>query len=402
MYKFNNDSIVTGYIKQLLHTFNLPRCKIFKSESDLLNTYPAGAAAFGIIKKYKDNRDCIVYLRADRTIEVRGYYLYNKYYQNLTSNFGLFNSLYDTDCHKYLGEYLRFIRDFSGLNLMSMYNCFSNEILVGKTYKYIIVPVKNKTDYTIAFTGSNYKYVFTYKSKLEDIENIFVSDQATEYKDVKTTSSTFNKPFKLTSSIGADKTIETGSRVGQKKYAIFNESNYKLVIRIGVNDNDVITVLEGDYSKRNQFFVPIQANYDKELDDKNYDNVDIDQYMSDLQLLDYHLRQNNVNYPFADRLIEYLTDMVILPSDRISNNIIEAKYKVYERYGNNGDEPTQTRKTLGVLNSSFKNIDRLRFLDAFSQTKYQYKNSYDLLGYVDKEIEECLDDETRNPVEEDS
>lgn len=400
MYRFNNDNIITGYIKQLLHSFNLPKCKVFKNVKDFTNYYPTGSSAFGIVKNYKNGQDCILY-KNKGDIELRSYYLYDKPYQNITTNLSLFNGLYDSTCHKYLGEYLRFIRDYENINLMSMYNCFANEILISNKAKYLIIPVKHNTTYTIAFEGKKYEYVFTYRSGLENIENLFdIPEERSEDEKVYSTTSYFLKPFKVTSSIGKDELITIGPRAGQYKYACFKEQDYKLVIKLGLTDNDVITVLEGDYTTINQNFTPVQANFDKEIEDPNYNNVNLEKHLSDLQLLDYHLGQKNVNYPFADRLVEYLTDMTILPNDKISNNIIEAKYKVYERYGNNGNLK-HTRNKLGVLNSSFTNIDRLRFLDAFSQTKYEYKNSYDLLGYVDKEIEQCLDDETRNPKETD-
>ena len=66
MYKFNNDNIITGYIKQLLHSFNLPRCKVFNTIEDFkeyYNNIPADiVGVFGIVKKYRQNRDYILYL----------------------------------------------------------------------------------------------------------------------------------------------------------------------------------------------------------------------------------------------------------------------------------------------------------------------------------------------------
>ena len=264
---------------------------------------------------------------------------------------------------------------------MSMYNCFSNEILIGKEYKYIIIPVKHKTKYTIAFNGVRYEYLFTYKSTLDDIEELFTSTNSHEVKK-----STFNRPFLINSEKGL--TSQTSSY--KNIYPDFYESNYKLVIRVHKDKNDTITVLEGDYTNTKNCFVPIQANYDKKLLDSKYEKVNIDNFINNLQLLDPHIGSRNMSYPFADRLIEYLTGMAITPLDNISKNIIDAKYKELLRYTEWKNKPN-----IDKIKDTFDNIDRLRFLEVMSKNKFRFKNTYDLLGYVDKEIEECLDDDSR-------
>ena len=57
--EFNNDNIITGYIKQLLHSFNLPSCKVFNSLDDMI-TYYDNNEAISIVKNYYNNSPYIV------------------------------------------------------------------------------------------------------------------------------------------------------------------------------------------------------------------------------------------------------------------------------------------------------------------------------------------------------
>lgn len=382
MYKFNNDNIITGYIKQLLHSFNLPTCKVFDTVDEFLNYYPPEVGVMGIVKNYKNNNSYLLYKEGNE-IKREQVYALNHEYLNVTTNLGLFNGIYDSSCHKYLGDFLRFVRDYLNIDLMGMYNCFANEILVDDKYKYIIIPMKHNTKYTIAFDGKDYDYLFTYETTLEKIaanfkDNNYKNKPSSGYKK---RTSTFLNPFLLTSLIGEDTLITGGLNAGKKIYSCFKEKLYKLVIRVNVTDNPVITVLEGDYTKAKQEFAPICANFEKDVD---YSNIDLNNYLSDLQLLDFRLGQKDVSYPFADKLLEYLTGLAITPDDPISQNIIDAKIKFNSKF----------KLPVIPVNGKFTANDRLRCLDLFGRSKYWNKSTYDLLGYVDKEIEECLDDET--------
>ena len=373
MYLYNNDNIITGYIKQLLHSFNLPRCKVFKTEEEFLEYYGEQPSVFGIIKKYHDNSDYIVYKKKNEFIKSAPY-SFNHSYLNITTKLPLFNGIYDSTCHIYLGDYLRFLRDYKNIDLMSLYNCFSGETLVDNDYKYLIIPVKHKTLYTIALESSACAYVLTYEKDLKEISKLFTAGVR---------SSQFLKPFPIKTSIGADTDILEGSHAGSIEYACFKEDSYKLVIRIPKEEPVILSVLEGDFTKTVPYFVPVQINYEDDLK-KSYEEVDVNKTLNNLQLLSPSIKRKGTSYPFADRLLEYLTDMAILPGDKISKNIIDAKEKVLYKVG---ETPQK------YINDTFTNIDRFRFLDAFSKTKKTFKNTYDLLGFVDKEIEECLDDE---------
>ena len=383
MLKYNSDNIIVGYIKQLLYTFNLPKCKVFKT-IDELKSYASGKDRIGIVRKYKDNMDYIIHLNSSNEITGTLIYKFDLYYPNITSTIYLKNNLYDTDCHKYLGNYLRFLRDYKDLNLMSMYNCYSGSVLTDNAYKYIIVPVKYNTKYTIALTANNYYITFTTENTLVGIQNHFKKLTIGTAADLFSykTQTKFEVPFAIES---------------REATNIFNENNYNMIIRLPNSTNFVLTVLEGDYSSNARSFTKVQFNFDKELDG-DYNNVNLTRYLSDFQLLDKSIVFRNESYPIADRLIEYLTDMVIIPGDKISKNVVDAKYKVYTNYGNNyylenGAKiypNNHTASKLGILNDSFTNNERIRFLDAIMQTKYKYKNTHDLLGYVDKDIESTI------------
>ena len=97
------------------------------------------------------------------TYENLGEYYFGERNDKFCRNFLSSSEGYDYKTHEKLGHYLRSLRDMYGLNLMPLYNCFSNQVLrnihiendrVAKTatdfnIKVYKVPIRFNTDYTI-------------------------------------------------------------------------------------------------------------------------------------------------------------------------------------------------------------------------------------------------------------
>ena len=182
-YNFYDKNIVVGYIKELLHNFNLPVCKIYTKDTKLFEgrTY------------IKDNNfyKCFKLDTGGLYLDRKTPYVYNKKFINVTTNFNITSSEYDTKTHEYLGNYLRFIRDYYNIDLMPLYNCYSNRVLdslykeysledsgdsvfinTGK-YNYYLIPVKFNKDYTIALDSCKSYNIFCaiYKNGIDNVNN---------------------------------------------------------------------------------------------------------------------------------------------------------------------------------------------------------------------------------------
>lgn len=127
MFKFNSNHIITGQIKQILNSFNLPSYKIYTAQHYkyfLDHGVESPELADGLYIKW----DKIVEYKNGKWGKDVDTYGYNNMYLNHTKTFPIANNIYDSDTHEYLGEFLRFQRDYLGLDLMPLYNCFSNRV----------------------------------------------------------------------------------------------------------------------------------------------------------------------------------------------------------------------------------------------------------------------------------
>lgn len=121
MIALNNTSIFIGQIKQVLKDFNLPLCNVGNKNLSI-NSYYLDPETNKIYYRYKNKNNAVI----DKYCYD---YDYNSPFLNVTTNFKIENMLYDRATHEYLGKYLRFLRDYNKIDLMSMYNCFDGNLL---------------------------------------------------------------------------------------------------------------------------------------------------------------------------------------------------------------------------------------------------------------------------------
>ena len=144
MFKFNDTNILTGYIKEMLASFNLPCYKVYTRQQR--EHFEETGEELNVIASQEDQEDdnpCFVSYIKDGSVQqyvknkegnsytwkvIADPYLYNIFVPNETKNYVIKNNIYDYYTHEYLGEYLRFIRDFHNVDLMPLYNCFSDHI----------------------------------------------------------------------------------------------------------------------------------------------------------------------------------------------------------------------------------------------------------------------------------
>lgn len=443
MLKFNNNHIFTGYLKQLLASFNLPKYRVYTKEQQ--NYYKKYGEELNVIPTiisdnniYPEDMRYAAYIKDDiiqqYVIDNNGvgswkktdlHYHDNKEETNYTKKFQIKNNIYDSYTHEYLGQYLRFLRDYYDLNLMPLYNCFSNNLCSNlelkfnvyppslltsgarntlnelninkknvifssndKHSKIYMIPVKLFKKYTIAIDSESpielccgfYKSYFNNKPKLKSLP-------ALTYMRLSQTS--FNKPFifeKLTEEwLGA----HLVNLLDLSQY----EEDLKLFIKIPQNNESSITILEGDYAGYNDRLL---TNNGKILQNRTITNFEVNQSNDSLEsrffepITNLQLLQLNtgISYPFADRLMEYLTGNVIDKLDTIPDNIIRTQKILHN------NNPSGSGKVfIPVIEGLWDQRTQMYAYDYMTNpanTQLNINNIHDIFGYIDKDSETSI------------
>lgn len=378
MIKYNDDNIYVGYIKQLLHSFNLPFCKVHKDT----NTYFEGEY---FINADTDKICQVTAVDIDGKLtdskEICNYKLNDKYL-NITHNLELRNNFYDSYTHEYLGRYLRFIKDYCKLDLMSLYNCFSSEspknldislnnvrfYAKDSAYTIYMIPVVANQEYTLAVDSSQKIDIFFGHYSYN---NLIVSNK--EAQDQQTLGGlSFKKPIVI-------KTPNT--------YIKNQEKNFKMFIKVPITMKKSIVLLEGNYLSSCEFSYDEYGShlkdiiFTKEAIENKVD--DIYDYSCKKQLLEL---SSDTKYLLADRLVEYLSSNVITHLDEIVNNI--KKIQIYLsccktdefKFNAYGIWTKDINQWIYRFLNTNKDNRGCKFLDLYN----------DLLSYVDKDVESLL------------
>lgn len=249
---------------------------------------------------------------------------------------------YDGETHKFLGDYLRYVRDYHGLNLMPYYNCFTDEyvndlglqkvqsykvkslfpddnlypsnnlyfernevdsesykLTSNQGYRIASIPIKFNTTYTIAFDSTQGALIratiLQGEKQLTDANHNYFNN----YEDLKNSyryipSTRFTEPFTYSVKT-ADSTL------------FRNENNLRLLIQLPNYQKTSIVVLEGDYTTANTIKTECITDSSSDSYSPRF-----------LSLLQQNAKES---YAFSDRLIEYLLDNVITKTTEFTDDI---------------------------------------------------------------------------------
>lgn len=382
MIKFNSTHLIVGEIKQLLHDFNLPEATVWKGETEFIpnRIYIKDNTVY---RSSKDGKSL-------KELEGVGYDWGDKLL-NITHTLDINTPVYDSYTHKYLGEYLRFLRDYKNINLMSMYNCFSNEVpskmdetvtkIHGNTtidyrfntsdssQKIYMIPIKLGQVYTMSLNTSRpIEMAAGFYAHGELIRKI---DGSFRFKSSCTQSEVF-----IYDGVKNLTVKQLGEEYSHKEDCLY------LFLKLSSSYDSSIVVLEGDFTNNANVFINsggyTDILYKPSAYSESNTKLKLQNTPSRLQLL---ANRSSISYPFADKLLQYLFSSAITSDDEIVNNIKKAQETLYNKgyldsinnYGTWTDETTAacllcSHKSLSHRDMT-KDFDVIGFLDSDIETE---------------------------------
>ena len=286
---------------------------------------------------------------------------------------------YTSKTHKYLGDYLRWMKNNTSVNLMPLYNCYNKQSLDGWSIKgnklvkdssnsLVVVPIKFNQKYTISFdcgTPVHMTVAFLSDRLLKDSnKNLYLH----EYIDnTFVTHGCLQSSEPVTYSVNSFQCVD--DKVPYSKLVEF-EQYLCLLIDVKYANPSSLVVIEGDFSSSSTVnCFDISAIYSGALSSNRLD----ESMVSQLSLLSNIDRSTYT--PFSDKLVTYLLRYTIDPRDNITDNIARAEHSVNYI----SDNP-------GMWDIKLRYLLHQRYLSIYERYNL---NKYDILGYVDADVEEA-------------
>ena len=417
--KFNSNTMLTKCIKNILATTYIPYVKVWKPGDPIVNNTLYISDGY-IIKSHNEinSENAVISPLDTNYFTVIEPYVRGKFYKGISSNYISNTSIYDSNTHAHLGQYLRTIRDIDGINLMPYYNCwggaYSDAIRIKTSIesqdgesiiktrliqnnnkndglKVLLIPIKFDTSYTIYVNNNTPTYLAA--TYYDGINILNSSMQLLSNEDIIIDRIAKNQPYVL-------------KGVSSKSGMLSNSSNLKeeylyLFMQLPENDSSSVVVLEGDYSDWKVF---ANNNLSKTYYGISVDDIDVDsgKYKIDDNIFEQYFKSgimlnNNAamqNYAFSDRLVEYLLLNVIDKNDTIDSNI--ARIQQYASSNNsliyNGLQLDLSNSHKGVWDRKLRKFcyDVARSVELAPDVAYISPLSFDINGYVDKDSEKII------------
>lgn len=393
MIKLNDNNIFIGHVKQLLKDFNLPSCTIITKDNDDKNFINGRHYIKGSQLYLGDGKGSLV-----RKIT----YDYGKKYLNLTSNLEINNMVYDRETHRYLGKYLRFLRDQKHVDLMSMYNCFDGEtfsknITISDNNKIVFKNDDNYIVYQIPITLNSLNLKMFDGREIQlgvyiDANDVYAAGKKyckdfvleATYKIMRTTNifrydalATLLQTLENPEGIDWNNVSITKADVGPlKNFILNNVDKMYLLVKVLKSDLKSIVVLEDSKEYEYVDSKSIWRGQEPSTTIRSYYKLPVFPQLFSNENLDN-------NYLLADRLVEYLTENVICPLSNMHD--INRFHTVID------ENPIKLPiKSTDRIYGYWTKSDTSNIIYLMQTNKDYIYNVYDMLGYIDKDIENLI------------
>ena len=313
---------------------------------------------------------------------------------------------YDSDTHRQLGDYLRYVRDVFNINLMGMYNCYTNKQLdnykldsnkglvldANADTELLLIPVKFNQVYTIAL---NCDVPFKYACMLYDdfVGQIQLSTISTNLNIKTVKSARFNEPFYINTGDEIDivKFSTEDENKAKASYYYSNEYYLTLAIEVPKNLKTSVVVLEGkyrNYALNNWHRINVDKKTVEYLDLNHLNDIDLSNvdfcdnlFKSNWSLLS---RNDGYIYAYSSKLIEYLLENVITSEEPFWQNIQRTQEYLKEVGTAFPQSTSGVWDNLTRLNAYIWYMNGSEYFDLPNTLKY------DTTGFIDSSIEKQL------------